>query len=42
VGGQAVNAWERYLLVEGESNDERVVRSTVAWIRDEFAAAAKR
>ena len=34
--------WDRYLRVEGEATDQRLVRSTVAWIRDEFAAAAKR
>ncbi len=35
-------SWERYLHVEGEATDQRVVRATIAWIRDEFAAAAKR
>jgi site-specific recombinase XerD len=35
-------SWERYLQVEGAVSDQRVVRSTIAWIRDEFAAAAKR
>lgn len=34
--------WERYLQVEGRSSDLRVVRSTIAWIRDAFAAAARR
>jgi hypothetical protein len=34
--------WERYLLVEGSSSDLRIVRSTIAWIRDAFAAAARR
>ena len=34
--------WERYLRVEGEATDQRTVRATIAWIRDEFAAAAKR
>ena len=33
--------WTRFLS-EGGSTDARIVRSTVAWIRDEFAAAAKR
>ena len=34
-------SWERYFRVDG--NDEsRTVRATVHWIRDEFAAAAKR
>ena len=35
-------AWDRYLQLEGESVDVRRVRSTIAWIRNEFAAAAKR
>jgi len=35
-------SWERYLRVEGEATDQRTVRATIAWIRDEFAAAAKR
>jgi site-specific recombinase XerD len=35
-------SWERYFRVEGEATDQRTVRATVAWIRDEFAAAAKR
>jgi site-specific recombinase XerD len=34
--------WDRYLQVEGSSSDLRVVRSTIAWIRDTFAAAARR
>jgi len=34
--------WDRYLHVEGNSQDLRVVRSTISWIRDEFAAAARR
>lgn len=35
-------AWERYLRLEGEHVDLRTVRRTVAWIRDAFAAAARR
>jgi site-specific recombinase XerD len=35
-------AWDRYLRIEGESSDARAIRSTMAWIRDEFAAAAQR
>jgi hypothetical protein len=35
-------SWERYFLVEGEATDQRTVRTTIAWIREEFAAAAKR
>ena len=36
------SSWDRYLRIEGEATDQRLVRSTIAWIRDEFAAAAKR
>ena len=36
------SSWERDLRVEGEATDQRLVRATIAWIRDEFAAAAKR
>ena len=36
------SSWDRYLRVEGEASDQRLVRSTINWIRDEFAAAAKR
>jgi len=35
-------SWDRYLRLEGEHTDLRTVRRTIAWIRDEFAAAAKR
>ena len=35
-------SWERYFRVEGEATDQRTVRATIARIRDEFAAAAKR
>jgi site-specific recombinase XerD len=35
-------SWERYLTVEGDSGDPRVVRSTIAWLRHEFALAAKK
>ena len=41
-GVDAAAAWDRYLNLEGRSADLRVVKSTVAWIRDEFAAAARR
>lgn len=34
--------WDRYLSVEGQHSDERVVRSTIRWIRAEFSAAARR
>ena len=33
--------WDRYLRIEGEHTDLRAVRSTIAWIRDEFSAAAR-
>ncbi|WP_241660945.1 phage integrase family protein [Variovorax guangxiensis] len=36
------DSWDRYLRLEGEHTDLRTVRRTVSWIRDEFAAAAKR
>ena len=35
-------SWERYFRVEGDATDRRTVRATIVWIRDEFAAAAKR
>lgn len=35
-------SWDRYLRLEGEHTDLRVVHRTVTWIRDAFAAAAKR
>lgn len=34
--------WDRYLGVEGCATDLRVVRATIDWIRDAFAAAARR
>ena len=36
------DSWERYFRVEGDATDQRTVRATIAWIRAEFAAAAKR
>lgn len=36
------DSWDRYLRLEGEHDDVRNVRRTIQWIRDEFAAAAKR
>src|SRR4051794_10676576 len=35
-------SWDRYLSLEGEHEDLRKVRSTIARIRGEFAAAARR
>lgn len=36
------DSWDRYLRLEGEATDTRTVRTTIAWIREEFAAAAQR
>ena len=36
------SSWERYLALEGEATDLRRIKSTVAWIRQAFAAAATR
>jgi site-specific recombinase XerD len=36
------NAWHRYLAIEGDHGDARTVRKTIAWLRDEFAAGARR
>jgi len=41
-GLDARESWERYLRVEGEATDQRTVRATIGWIREEFAVAAKR
>src|ERR1700710_2809932 len=41
-GADSKAAWERYLKIEGEHSDARLVRKTIHWIRDAFAAAAKR
>ena len=35
-------SWDRYLRLEGEHTDLKTVRRTIAWIRDAFAAAARR
>jgi hypothetical protein len=35
-------SWQRYLQLEGEHEDLRNVTRTIRWIRDEFAAAARR
>jgi DNA-binding transcriptional LysR family regulator len=35
-------AWERFLQIEGAHSDARIVRKTIHWIRDAFAAAARR
>lgn len=34
--------WDRYMAVEGQHSDVRLVPGTIAWIRTELAAAAKR
>jgi hypothetical protein len=36
------DTWERYLQVEGSATDVRAIRTTISWIRDAFAAAARR
>jgi site-specific recombinase XerD len=36
------DSWNRYLRIEGEHSDIRTVRRTITWIRDAFAAAARR
>ena len=36
------SSWTRYVAIEGEATDLRRVKSTIAWIRQAFAAAAKR
>ncbi len=41
-GADSKAAWERYLQIEGEHSDVRLARKTIHWIRDAFAAAAKR
>lgn len=41
-GLDTYESWNRYLRLEGEHQDRKLVNRTVQWIRDEFAAAAKR
>ncbi len=41
-GLDAESLWDRYMTVEGQRSDLRLVPATVAWIRAELAAAAKR
>lgn len=41
-GVDARVAWERYLRYEGERGDFRQVKTLIGWIRQEFAAAARR
>jgi integrase len=36
------SSWDRYLAVEGEATDLRRVKTTIGWMRSEFAAAARR
>jgi site-specific recombinase XerD len=36
------DSWDRYLRIDGEHDDLRNVNRTIAWVRDEFAAAARR
>lgn len=41
-GMDAKASWDRYLAAEGEGGDRRQVQRTIAWIKDSFAAAARR
>ncbi len=41
-GLDARQSWERYFRVEGDADSVRSVKATIQWIKDEFAAAAKR
>lgn len=41
-GVEVRSSWDRYLNVEGAPTDSRVVRKTIAWLRDQFAATARR
>ena len=33
-------SWQRFMIIEGESSDPRLVANTLAWIRSEFSRAA--
>ena len=39
-GLSLADSWQRYMIIEGESSDPRLVASTLAWIRSEFSRAA--
>jgi len=39
-GMRLTDSWQRYMIIEGESSDPRLVASTLAWIRSEFSRAA--
>lgn len=41
-GLDAQSSWNRYLRLDGDYSDIRNTRKTISWIRDEFAAAARR
>src|SRR5688572_10670492 len=41
-GVDPTKAWEQYLRLESENTDARKVKSAIAWMRAEFAAAARR
>ena len=41
-GVDPTKAWEQYLQLESENTDARKVKSAIAWMRAEFAAAARR
>ena len=41
-GIDARASWDRYMRLEGEAVDLRRIKTTIGWIRQAFAAAAKR
>ena len=41
-GLDEARSWQRYLQVEGDHADLRTVRRTIGWIREAFAAVARR
>ena len=41
-GIDARASWDRYMRLEGEAVDLRWIKTTIGWIRQAFAAAAKR
>ena len=39
-GISLAQGWQRYMMIEGDSSDPRLVASTLKWIRTEFGRAA--
>lgn len=39
-GVSVAESWDRYMVIEGDSSDPRLVASTLKWIRTEFGKAA--